>query len=142
MNLKQIKKIHCLEGKNVSYGIIKQTIPGRVTPPPSLETKIIYPSLYERELRQSKKEQTTKLGLGLYIKNSHLYFDFQSFKFYTTVNLSEIRREIVPARKYRRNGEFLFRADDGTELVLPSHYFDDIYGRMIYTPEMSDMVFL
>jgi hypothetical protein len=58
------------------------------------------------------------------------------------VNLPEIRREIVPARKYRKNGELLFVADDGTELVLPGDYLENIYRNKIYTSEMDDMILL
>lgn len=142
MNLKQIKSIHCLQGKKVSYGIIKETVPGRKTEPPPLEMQLIFPDFARSEMIQSKKVPKTKLKLGLYIKGTRNYFDFYDFRFYTVVNLIEIRREIVPARKYRKNGELLFRADDGTELVLPGDYFENIYRKMIYTSEMDETILL
>jgi hypothetical protein len=142
MNLKQIKSIHCLQGKNVSYGIIKETVPGRKTESPSREMQMLSPDYAKSEMRQSKKVPITKLKLGLYIKGVRNYFDFQNFRFYTMVNLPEIRREIVPARKYRKNGELLFVADDGTELVLPGDYLENIYRNKIYTSEMDDMILL
>ena len=142
MNLKQIKEVHGLKGKNVSYGIVKVTIPGRRKELPSYEFRMTFPEIAEREMKESQREPRTSLHLGLYIKGSGQYFDFKHFRFYSLITLSEVKREIVPARKYRVGENFVFKADDGTELVVSNDYIDNLYDRIYYTKELEENIYL
>ncbi len=107
MNVKKMKKIHGLQGKSVSYGVVEVKTPQDVTLKPAL-----------------------------YIKGSAQYFDFMSFRFYTVVNLPEISRQVYPARFRRSDGSIFLIADSIQEQVkLPGDYFDKLYRDMLYPGE-------
>ena len=114
MNLKQLKSIHGLVGKKVSYGIIKVT---------------------SATTGQKNKP-------GLYIKGSKLFFDLLNQRFYSALTLSELKREIVPAKMHRSGGMLLLRADDGTELKMSAETIESIYVGKFYQSWMEEQVLL
>ena len=114
MNLNQLKSIHGLVGKKVSYGIIKVT-----------------------SLTAGQKYKP-----GLYIKGSKLFFDLLNQRFYSAVTLSELKREIVPAKMHRSGGMLLLSAEDGTELKMNADTIESIYVGRFYQSWMETQVIL
>ena len=108
MDIKQIKKVHGLQGKSVKYGVL------------------------EVKTRGGQK----KLKPALWIRGSRQYFDFFEFKFYTQVELSEITRKVYPAQIKKSGGEIHLIAEGEREIDLPRNYFDKLYERLIYNEEL------
>ncbi len=104
MDIKQIKKVHGLQGKCVSYGVLEVKTHGG-------------------------KE---KLKPALWIRGSRQYFDFEAFKFYTQVELSEISRKVYSAKLERKDGKIRLVAEGDRVVELPRDYFDKLYERLIY----------
>ena len=107
MNIKEIKRIHGLQGKSVSYGVVEVKTP-----------------------------QGGMLKPALYIKGSKQFFDFMSFRFYTVVKTSEVSRQVYPAR-FRRSGGSVFLIADSLkgQVKLPGDYFDKLYQDFLYPGE-------
>lgn len=111
MTIKEIKNVHGLQGKCVSYAVL--------------------------EVKTKSGQQ--KLKPALWIKKSRQYFDFEAFKFYTQVDLSEISRKVYPAKFKKEKGEIHLIAEGDREVNLPPNYFDKLYERLVFKEDTINL---
>ena len=85
-------------------------------------------------------------ALGLSVVGTRLYLDIVARRFRTTVKLPELSRQVYPAVEVPTDEKdtvvFAAKDDPQKKVFMTSTFIDDIYGSMIYQPEMENELLL